>query len=76
MEATLINNNLTERQGKIVFEYAKDKYPDLNSALLMTKGDNTGAVNYMRELKDQMLDQSTISNRQRQTMIDLLGQNN
>ena len=46
-----------------MFEYAKDKYPDLNSALLMIKGDNIGAVNYMKELKDQMHDQSTISNR-------------
>ena len=35
-----------------MFEYAKDKYPDLNSALLMTKGNNSGAVNYMKELRD------------------------
>ena len=58
-----------------MFEYAKDKYPDLNSALLMTKGNSAGAVNYMRDLSDKMYDHGSVSNRQRQTMIDLLGQN-
>ena len=46
-----------------MFEYAKDKYPDLNSALLMTKGNNSGAVNYMRELSDKMYDHGSVSNR-------------